>query len=56
MTEASDTDLAAFVAASAVMLDLQLDEAALASVRDAMRGVAVQARIVLAHSPAPAEA
>ena len=55
MTEPSDDDLAAFVAASAVMLALQLDDEALTAVCDAMRGVMKQAVLVLNHPPAQAE-
>jgi hypothetical protein len=56
MSTLADDDLAAFVAAAAVMLDLQLDEEALTPVTGAMRGVMVQAALVLNHSkPAPAE-
>ncbi len=46
MTTLSDDDLAAFVATSAVILDLQLDDQAQA-VFDAMRGLMQQAALVL---------
>lgn len=55
MTEPSDENLVSFVAASAGMLELQLDNEALAAVCDAMRGVMKQAALVLNHAPAQAE-
>jgi hypothetical protein len=54
MTVPSDDALAAFVAASATILDLQLDDEALATVRDTMRGVLKQASLVLADPQPPA--
>lgn len=51
MTAPSDEELAAFVAASAAMLDLKLDDGALAAVTEAMRGVAAQAALVVAYRP-----
>jgi hypothetical protein len=49
MTTLSDVDLAAFVATSAAILGLQLDDQAQASVLDAMRGLMGQAALVLGH-------
>jgi hypothetical protein len=52
VTTLSDEGLAEFVAASAAILGLQLDDEALATVRDTMRGVLRQASLVL-ESPQP---
>jgi hypothetical protein len=52
MTMLSDADLAAFVTTSAIVLGLRLDDAALAAVTDAMRGVLGQAALVLDCPPA----
>jgi hypothetical protein len=54
MTPLSDAELAAFVAASAAMLGLQLDDQAQAAVRDAFRGVIGQAALVLDYPKPPA--
>jgi hypothetical protein len=54
MTILSDSDLAAFVATSATLLGLQLDDHAFAAVLDAMRGVINQAALVLDYSEPPA--
>jgi hypothetical protein len=53
MTTPSDVDLAAFVATSAAILGLQLDDQAQASVLDAMRGLMGQAALVLDHPKPP---
>jgi hypothetical protein len=55
MTTLSDADLAAFVATSAAILGLQLDDQAQAAVLDAMRGLLSQAALVLDY-PKPAAA
>lgn len=52
MTDLPDDALAGFVAASAAILGLQLDEETLATVRDTMRGVLKQASLVL-EDPQP---
>lgn len=49
MIAPSDGDLDSFVAACAAMLGLELDRPARASVREALRAVAVQAALVLDH-------
>jgi hypothetical protein len=54
MTTPSDADLAAFVAISAITLDLQLDDQAQAAVLDAMRGLMKQAALVLDYPKPPA--
>ena len=54
MTPLSDAELAAFVATSAAMLGLQLDDQALAAVLDAMRGVVSQAALILEYPEPPA--
>lgn len=54
MTALSDEALAEFVAASAAILGLQLDDEALTTVRDTMRGVLKQASLVLEDSQPPA--
>lgn len=56
MTALSDEALMEFVAASAVILGLPLDDESLATVRDAMRGVLKQAALVLEDSRPPAGA
>jgi hypothetical protein len=54
MTKLSDSDLADFIAASATVLGLQLDDSARAAVLDALQGVMRQAALVLDYSkPAP---
>ncbi len=53
MSFPSDVALAEFVSTSADILGLQLDEQALATVRDTLRGVLIQAALVLEH-PEPA--
>ncbi len=50
----TDAEVAAFVATSAAILGLQLDDEALAEVRDAMRVVINQVAPVLAYSREPA--
>jgi hypothetical protein len=50
MTNLSDSELSAFVATSAILLGLQLDDQALGAVPDAMRGVINQATLVLDYS------
>lgn len=55
MTDLPDDALAGFVAASAAILGLQLDEETLATVRDTMRGVLKQASLVL-EDPQPPSA
>ena len=54
MTTLSDADLAAFVATSATILGLQLDDQAQAAVLDAMRGLMKQAALVLDYPGPPA--
>jgi hypothetical protein len=54
MTTLSDADLAAFVATSAAILGLQLDDQAQAAVLDAMRGLMKQAALVLDYPKPPA--
>jgi hypothetical protein len=54
MTVLSDAALAEFVATSAAILGLQLDDQALATVRDTMRGVLNQAALVLEYPQPPA--
>jgi len=54
MTTLSDADLAAFVATSAAILGLQLDDQAQAAVLDAMRGLMKQAALVLDYRKPPA--
>lgn len=49
----SEAALADFVAASAAILGVELDDAALAAVREAMRGVLKQASLVLEESQPP---
>jgi hypothetical protein len=51
----SDAALAQFVASSAVILGLQLDDQELAAAREAMRGLLNQAALVLDDSQPPAE-
>jgi hypothetical protein len=53
MTTLSDADLAAFVATSAAILGLQLDDQAQAAVLDAMRGLMKQAALVLDYPKPP---
>ena len=54
MTALSDTALAQFVATSAAILGLQLDDQELAAARDAMRSQLNQAALVLDYSQPPA--
>ena len=54
MTKLSDADLATFVSVSAVVLDLRLDDEARAAVIAAMRGLMVQATLVLGRPKLPA--
>jgi hypothetical protein len=54
MTTLPDADLAAFVATSAAILGLQLDDQAQAAVLDAMRGLMKQAALVLDYPKPPA--
>lgn len=54
MKTLSDADLAVFVAASAAILGLQLDDQAQAAVIDAMRGLIKQAALVLDYPKPPA--
>jgi hypothetical protein len=49
-----ETELEAFIATSAAMLGLQLDDRARAAVLDAMRGVMNQAALVLDYPDPPA--
>ena len=49
MSDLSDAALAEFVASSAAILGLQLDDQALTTVRDTMRGVLNQAALVLEY-------
>lgn len=51
MTGMSEADLADFVATSAAMLGLQLDEQGLEAARDAMRSMLVQVALVLDYDP-----
>lgn len=55
MTVVTDDDLAAFVTISAAILGLQLSDDALAAVHEAMRGVMMQAALVLDYVPARAQ-
>jgi hypothetical protein len=54
MTALSDAALAQFVATSAAILGLQLDDQELAAARDTMRGLLNQAALVLDYSQPPA--
>ena len=53
MTALSDAALAEFVATSAAILGLQLDDQELAAARDTMRGLLNQAALVLDYSQPP---